>query len=99
MYLFSLQLMTMISSFSQAPFYSKLPMLALCRGIQELNVVLGGTLHQNIQDRCNEAGIEILSPHFRGLRDGNALQVPTDAIPPGHRTASFRVSRTNGEET
>ncbi|MDH3234272.1 MAG: gamma-glutamyl-gamma-aminobutyrate hydrolase family protein [Alphaproteobacteria bacterium] len=28
----------------------KLPMLALCRGIQELNVVLGGTLHQNIQD-------------------------------------------------
>jgi len=28
----------------------KLPILALCRGIQELNVVLGGTLHQNIQD-------------------------------------------------
>ncbi|HUT50784.1 MAG TPA: gamma-glutamyl-gamma-aminobutyrate hydrolase family protein [Alphaproteobacteria bacterium] len=27
----------------------KLPILALCRGIQELNVVLGGTLHQNIQ--------------------------------------------------
>jgi putative glutamine amidotransferase len=28
----------------------RIPMLALCRGIQELNVVLGGTLHQNIQD-------------------------------------------------
>jgi putative glutamine amidotransferase len=28
----------------------RMPMLALCRGIQELNVVLGGTLHQNIQE-------------------------------------------------
>ncbi len=28
----------------------ELPILALCRGIQELNVVLGGTLHQSIQD-------------------------------------------------
>jgi len=28
----------------------RLPILALCRGIQELNVVLGGSLHQNIQD-------------------------------------------------
>jgi putative glutamine amidotransferase len=27
-----------------------LPILAICRGIQELNVALGGTLYQNVQD-------------------------------------------------
>jgi small-conductance mechanosensitive channel len=27
-------------------------------------------LHQNIQDRFNEAGVEILSPHYSALRDG-----------------------------
>lgn len=26
------------------------PLLAICRGFQELNVALGGTLHQNVQD-------------------------------------------------
>lgn len=31
------------------------PLLAICRGIQELNVALGGTLHQNIHD---VAGVE-----------------------------------------
>ena len=28
----------------------KMPLLAVCRGLQEMNVALGGTLHPNIQD-------------------------------------------------
>ncbi len=37
-------------------------------------------LHQNIQDCCNEAGIEILSPHYRAMRDGNMTTIPSDYL-------------------
>jgi small-conductance mechanosensitive channel len=33
-------------------------------------------LHQNIQDQFNEAGIEILSPHYKAERDGNGSTIP-----------------------
>jgi hypothetical protein len=33
-------------------------------------------LHQNIQDKFNEAGIEIMSPHYTSLRDGNPTTIP-----------------------
>ncbi|MCG9879693.1 MAG: mechanosensitive ion channel family protein [Bacteroidia bacterium] len=33
-------------------------------------------LHQNIQDVCNERGIEIMSPHYRALRDGDQSTIP-----------------------
>ena len=33
-------------------------------------------LHQNIQDRFNEEGIEIMSPHYMAVRDGNASTIP-----------------------
>jgi len=33
-------------------------------------------LHQNIQDRFNEAGVEITSPHYRAERDGNETTIP-----------------------
>lgn len=33
-------------------------------------------LHQSIQDRFNEEGIEIISPHYMAVRDGNASTLP-----------------------
>ncbi len=38
-------------------------------------------LHQNIQDSFNEAGIEILSPHYRAARDGNSTTIPAIIYP------------------
>lgn len=49
-------------------------------------------LHQSIQDTFNEAGIEIMSPAYSALRDGNATTVPADKRPPGYSAPSFRVS-------
>lgn len=37
-------------------------------------------LHANILDSCFEKGIEIMSPHFRAERSGDALQVPEKYI-------------------
>jgi putative mechano-sensitive ion channel len=35
-------------------------------------------LHQNIQDVFNEAGIEIMSPHYYAERDGSAVTIPAE---------------------
>lgn len=37
-------------------------------------------LHQNIQDRFNEAGIEIMSPHYMATRDGSETTIPKDDL-------------------
>jgi putative glutamine amidotransferase len=59
-----------------------LPILCICRGIQVLNVGLGGTLYQDIADqygkdvqhRQQEAGIEAAEPgHTVAARDGGLL--------------------------
>ena len=48
-------------------------------------------LHQNIQDKFNEAGVEICSPHFSSLRDGNTIAIPQQYIPPEYSAPGFRV--------
>ena len=37
-------------------------------------------LHQNIQDLFNEAGIEIMSPHFMGVRQANQVFMPDEYL-------------------
>lgn len=39
-------------------------------------------LHANIQDLFNEAGIEIMSPHYRALRNGEQAAMPPNYQPP-----------------
>ena len=51
-----------------------------------------GALHQNIQDSFNEAGVEIMSPHFAALRDGNETAIPESYRSPGSaRAFRFQV--------
>lgn len=48
-------------------------------------------LHQNIQERFNAAGLEIMSPNYFALRDGNTVTIPAAQRPPGYQPPSFRV--------
>jgi small-conductance mechanosensitive channel len=50
-------------------------------------------LHQNIQDKFNEAGMEIMSPHFTSLRDGNAIQIPEAYISKDYKKPGFKVDK------
>lgn len=53
-----------------------------------------GALHANIQDAFNAAGVEILSPHYKALRDGNLVTIPAEHLPKDYVAPSFRVQRT-----
>ena len=47
-------------------------------------------LHQNIQDLCNEADIEILSPHYSAIRDGHQTTIPENYLPKDYIAPGFR---------
>lgn len=49
-------------------------------------------LHANIQDRFNEAGVEIMSPHYSTLRDGNMTTIPADYLPSDYQSPAHRVT-------
>ncbi len=48
-------------------------------------------LHQNIQDKCNESDIEILSPHYSAIRDGNQNTIPANYLPKDYQVPGFRI--------
>lgn len=49
-------------------------------------------LHQNIQDKFAEAGVEIMSPQYSAIRDGNQVALPADSLPKGYTAPAFRVA-------
>lgn len=53
-------------------------------------------LHANIQECFNEAGVEIMSPNYFALRDGNRTTTPGSYLSAEYEPPSFRV-RYRGE--
>ena len=54
-------------------------------------------LHANIQDSFYEAGVEIMSPVFHALRDGNRTAMPDKYLPKDYRAKSFRVAKADAQ--
>lgn len=52
-------------------------------------------LHEKIQDKFNEAGVEIMSSHYSSVRDGNQVTIPEDYLPKGYVAPSFRLGLNN----
>jgi small-conductance mechanosensitive channel len=49
-------------------------------------------LHQNIQDKFNEGGMEIMSPHYTQLRDGNQVTIPEEYRSREYVPGSLRIT-------
>ncbi len=48
-------------------------------------------LHSAIQDKFNQAGVEIMSPHYSAVRDGNQTTIPEDYLPKNYKSPSFKI--------
>ncbi len=48
-------------------------------------------LHKNIQEQFDAAGVEIMSPHYLNLRDGNPSTVPSVLAKPDYMAPGFYV--------
>ncbi|HET7104203.1 MAG TPA: mechanosensitive ion channel domain-containing protein [Terracidiphilus sp.] len=48
-------------------------------------------LHQKIQDKFNEGGVEIMSSHYSNVRDGNRTTTPDAYLPRDYVAPSFRL--------
>jgi small-conductance mechanosensitive channel len=53
---------------------------------------LRSALHEHIQDRFFAAGVEILSPAYTALRDGNRAAMPDDCLPRDYEAPGFRIT-------
>lgn len=62
--------------------------------IKEANkqAIIYSNLHQNIQDVCNEKGIEIMSPHYRAARDGSSSTIPANYLNKDYKAPTFNIN-------
>jgi len=61
----------------------------------KMAVIYAG-LHQNIQDKFNEAGVEIMSPHYSTLRDGNQTTIPPNYLAKDYAPPGFNITGLSG---
>ncbi len=59
----------------------------------KLMVFTYSELHGNIQDCFYAAGVEIMSPIYSALRDGNRTQIPAEFLPADYRPQGFRIEK------
>lgn len=55
--------------------------------------VIYSDLHRNIQEKFNAAGVEIMSPSYYALRDGNSSTIPGAAGDLGNDAAGFKFRK------
>jgi small-conductance mechanosensitive channel len=48
-------------------------------------------LHQHIQDKFNQGGVEIMSPHYTNLRDGNKTTIPDNYLSGDYEVPALRM--------
>ncbi|MGB3200379.1 MAG: mechanosensitive ion channel family protein, partial [Nodosilinea sp.] len=49
-------------------------------------------LYRRICDRCHEMGIEMLTPSYSAIRDGNRAVLPTNCLPDNYTPEGFRLN-------
>ncbi|MER5566607.1 gamma-glutamyl-gamma-aminobutyrate hydrolase family protein [Streptomyces goshikiensis] len=73
---------------------ARMPLLGICRGMQALNVALGGTLHQHIDGHVDTPGVMSWHPVRPVPGTRYARLVPEEAqVPTYHHQAVDRVGR------
>jgi small-conductance mechanosensitive channel len=72
-------------------FYACYQINATTRSSRQQSLIYS-ELHQNIQDYFHAAGIEILSPHYTAVRDGQAIAMPAKDLPTDYVAPPFRLN-------
>lgn len=71
-------------------FYVAYTLKAFTNSPEQMGLIYS-KLHQSIQDKCNEADIEILSPHYSAVRDGHQITIPENYLPDDYNAPGFRI--------